>query len=214
MITSSNNVDATTLAPLRVAVVLIPDQPLFQAVINASQAITKLFRNQKIIDSETFPPHASLHICTISGGRLKDFAELLRSTFNASLPVLRPTRLRMGSSGYVTLDLDITPQIRELHESTIEAAATIRGIGYVDDRRTPQWYSAEDRANYDRYGNIYVGKKFDFHLSIAKVEAQYHEDAYQIAERELASLGEVKASKFQICDIGMRSEKWVVLENL
>jgi hypothetical protein len=54
---------------VRVDFALIPGEPLFTAVITASQAITTKFHcNANIIDATTFPPHLSLHICTVPPG--------------------------------------------------------------------------------------------------------------------------------------------------
>ncbi len=199
---------------LRVAIALVPEAPLFSAIISASQAVTGLFQNQNIIDAERFPPHASLHICTIPTGRLEDLFRLLRSSITSPHPVLKPLHLKAGSGGYITLQLQITPEIRQLHEASIEAAAQVRGVGYVDGGKQYRKYSPEDQRNYDKYGNLYVLQKFNLHLSIAKVEIEHQGEAYDVARRALGVLSEVITSNLQICDIGMKSEKWVVLKDL
>lgn len=56
----------TTVDVVRVDFALIPDDPLFGAVVRANQAITDEFSyNQNIIDENYFPPHLSLLICTV-----------------------------------------------------------------------------------------------------------------------------------------------------
>jgi hypothetical protein len=54
----------------RVDFALIPDEPLFSGVIDASQAITdEYYDNANVIDEKTFPPHVSLH-CTSAPSRV------------------------------------------------------------------------------------------------------------------------------------------------
>lgn len=53
--------------------------PLFDAVINASQAITdEFYDNPNIIDAKTFPPHLSLHICTVPRTSLSQVTAILQ----------------------------------------------------------------------------------------------------------------------------------------
>lgn len=209
-----NNLTGASTTPLRVDVVLIPEAPLFSMIISASQAVTARFRNQNIIDAEKFPPHASLHICSIPTGRLEEFSELLRSSAAVTTPVLKPVELKMGSSGYLTLKLEITPEIRQLHNASINAAAHVREKWSEDNRSQYRRYFGEDLRNFEKYGNAYVLQKFDLHMSIAKVEIQDQDEAYEVAQNALGTLTEERASKLQICDIGMRNEKWVLLKSM
>lgn len=108
---------------IRADFALIPDDPLFSAVIAASQAITdEFYYNANVIDAKTFPPHLSLHICTVP-----------RTTVEPSY------------SGYVMLNVRRTPDLLALHEAILGIAARARdgldgdpyGSPYIRDSFSP-----------------------------------------------------------------------------
>jgi hypothetical protein len=85
---------------------LIPGDPLFSAVIAASQAITdEYYYNANIIDDKTFPPHLSLHICAIPRAALGQVSADLRKLAEAGLPGIAATTVEPSYSGYVMLNV-------------------------------------------------------------------------------------------------------------
>jgi hypothetical protein len=97
---------------VRVDFALIPGEPLFTAVVTASQAITGRFpHNANIIDATAFPPHLSLHICTLPQATLAEVTTGLKEGTAAGLPDIAATTVEPSSSGYVMLTVDRTPQL-------------------------------------------------------------------------------------------------------
>lgn len=187
----------------RVAFALIPGEPHFSAVVKASAAITADMPNRNVIDTDRFPPHLSLHICTIPDARLAGmFAYLTESAPRDELVTsLALGDLREGSSGYVTLDLTPTGVIMGLHEWVLQVAAVARGYPAA-----PGTESARDR-----YGSTWVRDGFRPHYSVAKVSRDCQHDAYEIAAETLTGLPPAPIARFEVCDIGAHSEKWEVL---
>jgi hypothetical protein len=100
----------------RVDFALIPEDPLFRAVIEASQAITdEFYYNANIIDDKTFPPHLSLHICTIPRDALPQTDGLL-DLHEAILNIAAEARQGLGQDGFGN------PYIRELFTPHISLA--------------------------------------------------------------------------------------------
>jgi hypothetical protein len=178
----------------RVDFALIPDEPLFTGVIDASQAITdEYYDNANIIDQKTFPPHVSLHICTIPRDAVAQVAESMR-TLAAGLPELVPTGVEQADGGYVMLDVERTDDVVALHEAVLELAAAAReGMGS------------------DKYGNPYIRDLFSPHLSLAKVDYRDQTGAARIGRETLGTLAATPSRSLDLCDIGERSEQWEIL---
>lgn len=186
-------------ADVRLAFALIPSEPHFSSVISASQEVTVYHDNLNVIDADRFPPHVTLHICTVPSARLPSLFERLERTATQIrlLPDLEPAGLTT-SGGYVTLDIARTPDLMAVHRWTIEAAAWARGFE-----------SAEGQAkDAERYGSEWVLDRFKPHYSIAKVARDEVDPAHALARKVLGDLPVGEAAWFEVCDIGMRSERW------
>lgn len=198
---------------IRIAIALSPREPLFSAVIQASQEITRRYDNANIIDAQTYPPHVSLHICYIPHRSLDSLLESVSDlAAGQSHPLhLRGLRVEKGSKGYVSVRVSRDTKVQEMHESASSIAASVReGISEPIPRSFAA-YSELDKSNYLKYGNAYVGVKFDPHMSIAKVDLEDQVDAQAIAKRIIDRVPEASVEALQVCDIGPNNEKWEVL---
>lgn len=182
----------------RVDFALIPEDPLFRAVIEASQAITdEFYYNANVIDDKSFPPHLSLHICTVPVDVLPSVADDLRALVAKGLPDLIPTGVERAGGGYVMLNIDTTDELMSLHEDVLTIAAQARkGLGQ------------------DKYGSPYIRDLFAPHISLAKVEYREQAQAVAIGRDALGSPGVTRSRSLDLCDIGERSERWDVLATL
>jgi hypothetical protein len=178
---------------------LIPGGPLFSQVIRASQSITdEYYYNSNVIDADKYPPHVSLHICTIRVDLLPSLEEEISSIWAESeVSTLKPVDVSPASGGYIMLYLERSEALVSLHERVIEAAATARA-----------------GVDSSKYGNDYVLSDFSPHLSLAKVEADDRRDATAIAKEVLADMPISPVTSFDLCDIGPRNERWDVLTSL
>lgn len=179
----------------RIDFALIPDQPLFGDVIEASQAITdEYYDNANVIDEKNFPPHVSLHICTVPSDAVTQLAEGLKALAR-DLPSLVPTGVERSDGGYVMLDIERTADLVALHEAVLELAAAAReGIGGLD-----------------KYGSPYIRDLFEPHLSLAKVDYRDQAGAVRIGRATLGTLAPAASRSLDLCDIGERSEQWEIL---
>ncbi len=153
---SSNN-------QIRIDIALIPSKLLFSAVIDASQAITQRFRNNNIIDADRFPPHISLHICTIPNNNLSLFTNDVVLS-NSKIVSLKPTRLSMASSGYIFLEVEKSPAIYKLHERIINISARIRG-SHFEDLLQEKWPRL---TNDHGKGKRHISRKIKFGIGRIK----------------------------------------------
>ncbi len=180
---------------VRVAFAVIPADPLFDAVVDASQAITSVYvGNQNIIDSKIFPPHISLHICAIPAATIGAVTEALGRLAANGLPQAVPTGEAATTGGYVMLGIDRTPALLAFHEGVtniaVQARAGLRG---------------------DPAGSRYTGGSFRPHLSLAKLAREDQARATAIAREVLAGMSSTACQSLELCDIGERSERWDVL---
>jgi hypothetical protein len=180
---------------VRVDFALVPGGPLFGEIIRASQAITdEYYYNENVIDEHTFPPHLSLHICTLPTNAIeKVIADLESLVAGIDLPVVVPTGVSKSYGGYIMVNIERSAEIMALHESVLEIAA-----------------SARDNLAGDKYGSQYVRNAFDPHISLAKVDQEDVSGAERIGQTSSADWNAASspAQTLELCDIGMRSEQW------
>ncbi len=180
---------------VRVDFALIPDNPLFDDVISASQAITdEFYYNQNVIDDTTFPPHLSLHICTVPRSTVGQLTITIESLVAAGLPDINPLKVEPSSSGYVMLSAERTDALMGLHEEVLRAAA-----------------QARDGLDDDPAGSFRIRDLFAPHFSLAKVDRSDQAEATVIGQRALSAAVKTRSRTLDLCDIGERSERWDVL---
>jgi hypothetical protein len=184
-----------TVDLVRVDFALIPGNPLFDAVITASQAITdEFYYNANIIDAKTFPPHLSLHICTIPRAAVTQVTANLESMVPAGLPVITPAGVEPSVGGYIMLSIERTPALMTLHEAVLQAAA-----------------QARDGLDADPFGSPYIRDAFTPHISLAKLDRDDQPEAAAIARHALANASSTPCQALELCDIGASSERWDTL---
>ena len=175
---------------------LIPSEPLFGSVISASQEITEeYYYNENVIDAKEFPPHLSLHICTVPHDMIQRVVDHLRVlTERIDLPDINPVGIEPSYGGYVMLNVERTTELMTLHEAVIELAA-----------------EAREGADADKYGSEYIRDSFVPHFSLAKVDRRDLPSATDIARRAIGSLCPTRTRALDLCDIGACNERWDVL---
>jgi 2'-5' RNA ligase superfamily len=184
-----------TVDLIRVDFALIPRNPLFDAVITASQAITDEFcYNANVIDAKTFPPHLSLHICTIPRTALTQVTASLQTAVSAGLPLISPAGVEPAGGGYIMLGIERTPALMTLHEAVLQAAARAR-----------------DGLGADPFGSPYIRDAFTPHISLAKLDRDDQPEAAAIARLALADASTTPCQALELCDIGAHSERWDTL---
>lgn len=180
---------------VRVDFALIPDSPLFEDVIGASQAITnEFYYNRNVIDHKTFPPHLSLHICTIPRSAVSQVAAALQVLASGCLPDINPAAVEPSGGGYVMLSAERTPALMDLHEAVLSTAA-----------------QARSGLDGDPFGGPYIRNSFTPHISLAKVDRDDQAEAATIGRKTLHTSCGAPARALDLCDIGERSERWDVL---
>lgn len=180
---------------VRVAFALIPANPLFGAVVDASQAITSVYAsNQNIIDSKIFPPHISLHICAIPAVTVGAVTEALGRLAANGLPEAVPTGAVATTGGYVMLGIDRTAALLAFHEGVTSIAVRARA-----------------GLHGDPAGSRYSGGSFRPHMSLAKLAREDQAHATSIAREVLTGMSSTVCQSLELCDIGERSERWDVL---
>ena len=181
---------------VRVDFALIPDDPIFESVVNASQAITdEYYYNENVIDERNFPPHLTLHICTVPHDKIPQMANGLRALIEqVDLPNINPTEVESSCGGYVMLNVERTAQLMALHEAILELAAIAR-----------------EGVDADKYGSKYVRDGFVPHLSLAKVDGRDLANATNIGRQVFGSCQPTRTRALELCDIGAHNERWDVL---
>jgi hypothetical protein len=180
---------------VRVDFALIPANPLFDAVITASQAITdEFYYNANVIDTKTFPPHLTLHICAIPRAALNQVTAAMEQLTAAGLPEITPTGVEPTRGGYVMLNIDRSPVLINLHEAILDIAA-----------------QARDSLGADPFGSPYIRDSFTPHISLAKLDRDDQAEATAIGRRTLANTSSTRSQALELCDIGENSERWDIL---
>lgn len=180
---------------VRVDFALIPGNPLFNAVITASQAITdEFYYNANVIDAKTFPPHLSLHICSIPRTALHQVTAAVEPLTATGLPDITPIGVEPTRGGYVMLNIERSPVLVDLHEAILDVAARAR-----------------DGLGADPFGSSYIRDSFAPHISLAKLDRDDQAEAATIGKRTLANASSTRSQALELCDIGENSERWEIL---
>jgi hypothetical protein len=180
---------------VRVDFALIPGEPMFGDVITASQAITDEFcYNENVIDAKCFPPHLSLHICTLPRAALGQVTAELKVLAAADLPDITPVTVERASGGYVMLSIERTSVLMDLHEAVLDVAARAR-----------------DGLDGDPYGSPWIRSSFTPHISLAKIDRDDQAGATAIGLRTLGECLTARSRALDLCDIGEHSERWGIL---
>lgn len=181
---------------VRVDFALIPDDSMFESVVNASQAITdEYYYNKNVIDDQCFPPHLSLHICTVPYDEIPQIVDDLRALIErVGLPRISPIGVESSYGGYVMVNVERTTQLIALHEAILELAAMVR-----------------EGVDADKYGSKYVRDAFVPHFSLAKVHRRDLANATNIGRQAFGSCQPTRTRALELCDIGAHSERWDVL---
>jgi hypothetical protein len=196
--TASLRKQVKTVELCRIDFALIPDEPLFSSVIDASQEITdEFYYNNNVIDAKTFPPHVSLLICTVPRDTLQQVIADLEAVSKVGLPELTPTGIERSDGGYVMLDIALDDDLMAAHEAVLEVAA-----------------KARKDMGQDTYGSPYIRDAFTPHISLAKVEYRDQATAVAIGRKAFGDLVTAPVRSVDLCDIGERSERWEVLASL
>lgn len=183
---------------VRVDFALIPANPLFDAVITASQAITDEFcYNANVIDAKTFPPHLTMHICTIPRTALNQVTAAMEPITAVGLPDITPTGVEPARGGYVMLAIKRSPALASLHEAILGIAARAR-----------------DSLGADPFGSPYIRDSFTPHISLAKLDRDDQAEAAAIGKRTLANTSRTPSQALELCDIGQNSERWDILASI
>jgi hypothetical protein len=180
---------------VRVDVALIPADPLFGAVVTASQIITREFSdNANVIDARTFPPHLSLLICTVPRAALAALAADLEALAAAGLPDIAAITVEPSRSGYVMLTVERTPQLLAVQDAILHVAAQARRA-----------------LDGGPFGSRYIRSSFAPHISLAKVGRGDQHAAVAIGLRTLNCPRTARSRALDLCDIGERSQRWDIL---
>lgn len=164
-------------------------------MINASRAITdEYYYNENVIDSKRFPPHLSLHICTVPRDKIHRVVDNLEVLIEQSdLPNINPAGVEPSYGGYVMLNVERTAELMALHEAILDLAASVR-----------------EGRDADNYGSDYIRDSFLPHFSLAKLDHRDLIGATDLARRVLDNEHTTQARTLDLCDIGARSERWDV----
>ncbi len=180
---------------VRVDFALIPADPLFGAVITASQVITGEFSyNANVIDAGTFPPHLSLLICTIPRAAFAAVTADLEVLAAAGLPDIAALTVEPSGSGYVMLTVQRTAELTAFQDAILDVATRARsGLGG------------------DPFGRRYIRSSFAPHISLAKIDRNDQSAAVAIGQRTLRGPRIARSQALDLCDIGDRSQRWDIL---
>jgi hypothetical protein len=171
---------------------------MFESVVNASQAITdEYYYNENVIDERNFPPHLSLHICTVPYSEIPQIVDELRVLIDrAHLPCINPIGVDSSDGGYVMVNVEPTAELIALHDEILELAAVAR-----------------EGASPNKYDSNYVRDTFMPHFSLAKVDRRDLTNATNIGRQAFGSPQPTQTRALELCDIGAQSERWDVLAN-
>jgi len=197
------------------AVVAIPAEPIYSQVAETSLAINEHCVNNNIIDNKLFPCHLTL---IISGTDKKSEDVIIENLqkINFSSLQAKVDSFYIEKDGLISILVKgeivnkIHQEILDIIEKTLKDKIIIRPR--IQERLSG--LSDDEQKMVSCFGSHYVGEYFKPHISVAKVEKNFEEEAMNIAKNIIKLPQEIKFSEIQIVDIGLNNEQWNILKKI
>lgn len=204
------------VAPISFGIALIPSDPIYSEVSQASLAITKLCENRNIIDNKRFPCHLSM----ILAGTSEPGLEFLREDLLRSVPLRKlnaeATRVYTGSNGFIGVSIRGS-DCQEFHDSLMRSMKRLMAHEtLIRPHLKERWprLSPSERASLVEYGSYHVGNGFQPHLSVAQVDSDELADMTKVAKKTIRVPQSVSFAELQVIDVGHKNEKWEVRHSI
>jgi hypothetical protein len=202
-------------APISYAIAIIPGEPLYSQVAEASLAIAERCENRNIIDNKKFPCHLSLLLSGSTKKGLDMLADRLAGMHIASKR-LKALTLQVDQRGFITVAVDNAP-LMELQQNILPMVEEVLGREpVIRPRLIERWHDIPGNRQelIRRFGSYKVGLDFDPHLSVADVAPALADEMIILAREIITVPTEVPLKALQIVDIGHKNEKWDILSTI
>ncbi len=203
------------LANLSYGIVLIPTEPIFSNISEASLKITENHKNYNIIDNKIFPTHLSV-ILTGTNREHSNiiFQKLQETTSEFKCISLTANNIYLGKHGYIGVKCNDNSKLKNLCHKIISTCASFHQKHQVfRPHIIKRWDTLQENEKklIIEYGTYKLFNNMDFHLSVAMVDSIDQDECFKIAKNTINIPQTFKIEKFQFVDIGHENEKWEVL---
>ena len=202
-------------ANLSYGIVIIPTEPIFSIISDASLKITENHKNYNIIDNKIFPTHLSI-ILTGTNREYSNiiFKKLQKTTSEYKCISLTASEVYLGKRGYIGVKFNDSPELKKLCHKIISVCASFHQKYQVfRPHIIKRWNTLQENEKelIIKYGTYHIFDKIDFHLSVAMVDNIDQDECFKIAKNMISVPQTFKIDKFQFVDMGHKNEKWEVL---
>lgn len=208
-----NNIDPSEIS---FCIALIPKNPIFTQISEASLKITQLFDNENIIDNDVYPTHVSLYLGGCNTSQIESVWKILSEKVSDISIVGRVDRIYSGSYGFMGASVDgenITKSheiILGIMEEELKKCMSIRPHLLKRFRRL----SKAQQTALMRYGSYHIAGYFRPHFSIAQIDEEDVSAALKISKGVIQIPQDVVFDAVQMIDVGHNNMDWKVLNTL
>lgn len=202
-------------ANLSFGIVIIPTEPIFSMISDASLKIAQKYNNDNIIDNKMFPAHISI----ILTGTNKEYSNSIFQKLKAITSEFKDISLTanevyLGRRGYIGVKCGESQELKYLCYKIIAECANFHQKNQVfRPHIIERWNTLREteKESVIKYGAYKIFDNSDFHLSVAIVDNIYQKECFELARTIIKVPQTFKINKFQFVDMGHKNEKWDVL---
>lgn len=158
--------------------VFVPDQ-YGQEIAVVSEHLNNIFGSWYVLNSDIFPPHITSWIAYVPNKNLEKLADVAGDVLAKVTPFpLYSERLVFESSGYISLNIKLSNELRTIHTKLLEQLNPLR-----EDYLPPRYrvalakYSKEQQDSLLKYGARSAGNLFEPHITLGVVPSEMVEKA-------------------------------------
>ena len=182
-------------------VLKLPD-PQAEKIICFSKEIAQGNHTHFVFDGENYHPHITLYSPEYPAKNFDEVMKTVESVSKNYTPIFCRVLGFAGSQGYIGLKIDMTNEVRKLHEELVTKLNPLRE-GHVREKYLADYqmnFSEEKKENIKKYG--YPNSMSLYHPHLTVVCLQDEEKAAEIQKKLKPPVGDFIVSKLGVYKMG------------
>lgn len=158
---------------IRLNTVLKPPEYIAEKIIELSQSIGKKQPAEFILDGRNFFPHLTLYSPEYPLRQINEVIKKVESLTKQLNPVEMKFEGLKSNQGFIVLDFVLTPALKKMHETIVEALNPLRQGHHREKFDAPDYQmkmSVEQRDNIIKYGYPDAMNLYQPHLSVIRLK--------------------------------------------
>lgn len=151
----------------------VPD-PYCTRIATTSRLLGEKWGSWFVLNERRFPPHVTMWIAYVPSRNIRLIKEAAAAVLRSVQPFgVDVCDAKMESSGYVSLEVELTESLRTIHSLLLERLNPLRE-GYLAEKYVQRMdsFSSEQQRSLRLYGTRAAGELFRPHVTVGAIGAE------------------------------------------